>query len=152
MLRRFLVSALLLVCLLVALVTGGCGDEAVPGSSDLTSGHRAELISFGGFELGPTAARVTFWADEGQLKIIADVVAGGERLSRGPSLRCALLRLRPGGAGSKATLVPLRMTARPEFHQTIYVLHTVQPLEAGTYRLTYRGHGGLAWMRIGTQY
>jgi len=155
---RLAISALIIAITILAvavLLLAGCGSQqAKSNTSDLTAGHRAELVTVGGSWLNPNAdAQVTFRVSAGTLKVIADVLGGAARDEPVPSLQCVLVELKPAGQSKvKGTVVPLRATDHPALHHTIFTMETVSPLQPGKYRLTYRGHGRLKFLGISAQY
>jgi hypothetical protein len=88
---------------------------------------------------------------DGHLHVTADVVAGAARNDHAPAFRCVVRRLVPGGDGAVSAPLAVRVATSPQFHHTVFTLTSDQLLQAGTYRLWLRGHGGIIWLAVSTQ-
>jgi hypothetical protein len=87
----------------------------------------------------------------GRLRLIADVIAGAQRLDRAPAFRCTVRRLLPGGDGATSAPVAAHVSASPQFHHTVFTLTSDAPLQAGTYRLWMWGHGAVYKMKVSVE-
>jgi hypothetical protein len=145
--RLLVSSAASLICVLLGIFTVACGEQAAgDDASDPAAGHRAELVSLSAARLSPDRAQqVTFRAEAGTLKIIAEV--GG--LDAG--LDCALARLDGEGAAAEEVEVPLTSHSTPLDGGIVFTLSSAS-LKAGTYRLTYSGRGSLESLGVGAGY
>jgi hypothetical protein len=140
--------SLVIAVMLGAVFGGACGkqhDQAA--ASDLTAGHRAELVTVGGARLDPKhEQQVTFRVNVGQLRVIAEVTGAPADLA------CTLSRAPGDGDAAQWQAVAVKSSSRPESHGIIFVLSSSSPLEANTYRLTYTGHGWLKYLGMGANY
>jgi hypothetical protein len=146
--NRVLVSVgACLACLLLGAFTAACGEQSTDsGASDPAAGHRAQLVSLGGVRLSADREQqVTFRADAGTLKIIAEV--GGPIVA----LECTLSRLDGEGSTVKEVAVPLTSHSTSADEGAVFTLRSAT-LQAGTYRLTYTGRGSLGSLGVGTGY
>jgi hypothetical protein len=133
------------ICLLVGVSTGACGTQPTQ-ASDLTAGHRAELVTLGGARLeAEREQQVTFRAASGRLKVVAEVTGAT------PALTCALSRFVGEGDAGRWVAVPLSSHSSPGSGGTVFTLKS-SPLEPGAYRLTYTGHGRLKFLGVGVNY
>jgi len=142
------VTGVCLVCLLLLVSAAACGEQSAQAdASDLTAGHRAELITVGGARLDPKREQqVTFRADAGTLKVIAEVTGTPADLA------CELSRAQGDGDAAHWQAVTVKSSSRPAAHGMILVLRSSSPLEPGVYRLTYTGQGWLKYLGVGTNY
>ena len=140
--------SLVVVVMLGVVLASGCGKQpAQAGASDLTAGNRAELVTVGGARLDPTREQqVTFSVGAGELRVIAEVTGTTADLS------CKLSRAPGDGAAAHWQAVAVKSSSRPASHGMVFVLSSSSPLEPGTYRLTYTGHGWLKYLGMGANY
>jgi len=146
--NRLLVSiAAGLAFVLLGFSVAACGEQASEGAaSDPAAGHRAELVSLSGTRLSPDREQqVTFRADAGTLKIIAEV--GGVTAA----LECTLSRLNGEGGTAEKVAVPLTSHTTPVDGGAIFTLSSAS-LQPGVYQLTYTGRGSLDSLGVGVNY
>ncbi|HEY5169769.1 MAG TPA: hypothetical protein VIK03_10305 [Thermoleophilia bacterium] len=147
--NRYIATVSLVIAVMLGAVFGsGCGKQhAQAAASDLTAGHRAELVTVGGARLDPKREQqVTFRVNVGQLRVIAEVTGAPADLA------CKLSRAQGDGNAAHWQAVAVKSSSRPAAHGTVFVLSSSSPLEPGTYRLTYTGHGWLKFLGIGANY
>ena len=147
--KRYVATvSLVVVVMLGAVFASGCGKQpAQAGASDLTAGNRAELVTVGGARLDPKREQqVTFRVEAGELRVIAEVTGAPADLS------CKLSRAPGEGDAATWQTVAVKSSSRPASQGIVFVLSSSTPLEPGTYRLTYTGHGWLKYLGIGANY
>ena len=140
--------SLVVVVMLGVVLASGCGKQpAQAGASDLTAGNRAELVTVGGARLDPKREQqVTFRVNAGELRVIAEVAGTPADLA------CKLSRVQGDGDKAHWQAVAVKSSSRPASHGMVFVLSSSSPLEPGTYRLTYTGHGWLKYLGMGANY
>ena len=145
--RILTVTGVCLVCLMIVVSAAACGEQSVQAdASDLTAGHRAELVTLGGARLDADGEQqVTFRADAGTLKVIAEVTGTAT------ALECTLSRFVGEGDAARWAAVPLTPHSAPVSGGTMFTLRSPS-LESGTYRLTYSGRGQLESLGVGVNY